>query len=174
VGAVHKGIVNLLLTHQPSQAMSLLSGIFKPKKKKFLAKCTLSGEPVEPGDGFLLTTAQVIASKKYWDGKMTEPETMAYTISYFKHNDTMAARMRQMIFEKFSTMEKPWLISDSYIQLFEVDKRQAKELAQKWWESEGQFIPDNSGPASERMSEERFLQIQEYAVRQAGSQRISA
>jgi hypothetical protein len=154
--------------------MTFLSQLFKPKKKKFTATCTLSGEPIEPGYGYLLTTSQVVASKRYWDGKMTEPETMAYTLSFFKNNDPMAERMRTMIFEKFSGVNTPWLISDSYIGWFDVDKLEARDMANKWWEAEGQFVPEQSGPANEQMPEDDFHSIRDYAIRQAGSHRISA
>ncbi len=32
-----------------------------------------------------------------------------------------------MIFEKYASVEKPWIISDSVINYFEVDKSTAKE-----------------------------------------------
>lgn len=47
--------------------------------------------------------------------------------------------MRSLIFEKYSSVEKPWMVSDSCIGLFDVDKALARERAKKWWESNGSF-----------------------------------
>lgn len=153
--------------------MSFLNSLFGKKKKQFKAQCSISKEPVEQGFGYLLTTAQVVQSKKFWDNIMTEPETMSYTISHFKENDNMATKMRQMIFEKHSTVEKPWIVSDSYIHLFEVDKAESKQNAKMWWEKEGDFNPENTGTAEATLDEGTFKTVKEYAVMEAGKERVA-
>lgn len=75
---------------------------------------------------------------------MTEPETMSYTLSHFK-NQTSGTQMRSMIFEKYATIAKPWIVSDSIINYFKVDKAEARENAKKWWEAEGNFLPSDMG-----------------------------
>ena len=119
----------------------------QPSAKPVNMLCPITKEPIEEGFGFMLTTAQIVASKKYWDMVMTEPETMSYTVSHFK-NQSSGTQMRNMIFEKYSSIEKPWMISDSCINLFDVDKQSARENAKKWWANEGNYHPDNSGPAA--------------------------
>src|SRR5579859_2532509 len=104
--------------------MALLS-IFGKKKKEFKASCKITREPLEKGFGYLLTTAQIITSKKYWDLVMTEPETLSYTISHFQ-NQQSGTQMRSMIFEKYASVTQPWMISDSIINYFDVDKTQAR------------------------------------------------
>lgn len=153
--------------------MSLLTSLFGKKKKSFKAQCDISKEPVEKGYGYLLTTAQIVSSKKFWDNIMTEPETMSYTVSHFKQHDEMATRMRQMIFEKYSTVEKPWIVSDSYIHLFEVDKSESRNNARQWWENEGNFIPAETGPAADTLDESDYKSIQHYAVMEAGRERVA-
>ncbi len=65
-----------------------------------------------------------MTSKKYWDMVMTEPETLSYSVSHFKNQES-GTHMRRLIFEKYSSVEKPWMISDSCINLFDnVDKKQ--------------------------------------------------
>jgi hypothetical protein len=145
----------------------------KNKKKEFKAKCPITKEPIERGFGYLLTTSQVVASKKFWDMVMTEPETLSYTVSHFK-NQQSGTQMRNLIFEKHSSVEKPWMISDSCINLFEnVDKKEARELAKKWWEAEGGFAPDNAGPAVQKMEADNFRQLKDYAVLEAGRARVA-
>lgn len=155
--------------------MTFIDKLFgKEKKKELKARCPITKEPIEKGYGYLLTTAQVVSSKKYWDMVMTEPETLSYTISHFK-NDESGTRIRSLIFEKYSTIEKPWMISDSCINLFEsIDKGAARENAKRWWENEGVFAPENSGTAANSLDAETYKNWKDYAVLEAGRARISA
>jgi hypothetical protein len=58
--------------------MAFLDKLLGKKKKPVLkAKCPITKESIDEGFGFMLTTAQVVTSKKYWDMVMTEPETMS-------------------------------------------------------------------------------------------------
>jgi hypothetical protein len=54
----------------------------KEKKKELKARCPITKEAIEKGYGYLITTADVVSSRKYWDMIMTEPETLSYTISH--------------------------------------------------------------------------------------------
>lgn len=152
--------------------MAFFEKLLGKKKPELKARCPITREPIEIGYGYLLTTAQIVSSKKYWDMIMTEPETMSYTVSHFK-NDSMGTQMRSMIFEKYSTISKAWMISDSCINLFEtVDKKEAREHAKKWWENGGDFQPVNSGPASEALDSELFHEYRNYAIQEAGRGRV--
>ncbi|MEJ1238508.1 hypothetical protein WBG78_10275 [Chryseolinea sp. T2] len=152
--------------------MAFLDKLLGKKKKTSLkAKCPITKEPIEEGFGFMLTTAQIVASKKFWDMVMTEPETMSYTVSHFK-NQSSGTQMRNMIFEKHSGVEKPWMISDSCINLFDVDKQSARENAKKWWANEGNFNPANSGPAAAALDAQTFKSLKDYAVLEAGRTRV--
>ncbi|NJM26251.1 MAG: hypothetical protein HC859_12920 [Bacteroidia bacterium] len=154
--------------------MALMEKLFGKKKKAMKAQCPITKEPIESGFGYLLTTSQVVSSRKYWDMVMTEPETMSYTVSHFKNQES-GTRMRSLIFEKYSSVEKPWMISDSCINLFEsVDKAEAKARAKKWWETEGSFKPDDTGAAANAMDPKDFESFRDYAILEAGRNRISA
>lgn len=152
--------------------MAFIDKLFgKPKKKELKAKCPITKESIEAGFGYMLTTSQVISSKKYWDMVMTEPETLSYTVSHFK-NQQSGTQMRNLIFEKHSTVDKAWMISDSCINLFDVDKVSARANAKKWWESEGSFSPVESGSAVETLDAESYNALKEYAVLEAGRSRV--
>jgi hypothetical protein len=148
--------------------MALLDTLFGKKKKEFRATCPITKEPLEKGFGYLLTTAQVVASKKYWDLIMTEPETMSYTVSHF-HNQPSGTQMRSMIFEKYASVTKPWIVSDSVIGYFNVDKQAARENARKWWDTEGNFAPDDASPALDPTA---FQTWKNYAVLEAGREKV--
>ena len=66
--------------------MALFNSLFGKKKKVLRATCPITKEPIEKGFGYLLTTAQIVASKKYWDMIMTEPEMLSYTQQHFTNN----------------------------------------------------------------------------------------
>lgn len=152
--------------------MAFLEKLLGKKKPELKARCPITRESIEQGYGYLLTTSQIVSSRKYWDMIMTEPETMSYTVSHFK-NQPLGTQMRNMIFEKYSTIEKPWMISDSCINLFEsINKTEARENAKKWWENGGQFEPANSGPAISALDSASFKNWKEYAVLEAGRTRI--
>lgn len=141
-----------------------LTGIGKPALK---SRCPITRETIEPGFGYLLTTAQVISSRKFWDVVMTEPETLSYTLAHFG-NDTSGTHMRSLIFEKHSSATGPWLISDTCIGWFDIDRKHAREMAQQWWHNGGKFIPDNSGTAVETLSPEKLNYWKTYAILEAG------
>ncbi|MFZ5999510.1 MAG: hypothetical protein ACOYW3_03310 [Bacteroidota bacterium] len=151
--------------------MALLDTLFGKKKKELKAACTITKEPIEKGFGFMLTTAQVVTSKKYWDMIMTEPETMSYTVSHFK-NQSSGTQMRSMIFEKYASISKPWMVSDSIIGYFDVDKSKAKENAKKWWETEGTFVPSETGSASDKLDAGTYKTWKDYAILEAGRDRV--
>jgi hypothetical protein len=152
--------------------MAILDSLFGKKKKEFKASCAITKEPIERGYGYLLTTGQIVASKKYWDMIMTEPETMSYTLSHFK-NQPSGTQMRNMIFDKYATVGKAWLVSDSIINYFDVDKAAARVEAKKWWESDGQYVPANVGSAADAMEPSAYDAVKEYAVMQAGKERAN-
>ena len=153
--------------------MAFLEKLLGKKKPELKARCPITKEQIENGFGYLLTTAQVIASRKYWDMVMTEPETLSYSVSHFR-NQQSGTQMRNLIFEKYSNIEKPWMISDSCINLFEnIDRKSAREYAKKWWETAGNFTPENSGPAASALEPNTFQLVKDYAVLEAGRSRIA-
>ncbi len=149
-----------------------LFGFGKKKKKKPARSCDLEGSLLEFGEGYLLTSAQIIKSKRFWDNKMIEPETLAYSKAHFNKNDEMGTKMRTMIFQKYSTKDQPWLVGDGQVNQFEVDKEEAREFARQWWDSEFQFTPPNAGPASENMDAAEFEEYKEYAIMRAGEEQL--
>ena len=152
--------------------MALLDNLFGKKKKTLRAQCPITKETIDKDYCYLLTTAQVVTSKKYWDMVMTEPETLSYTISHFK-NQPEGTQMRGMIFEKYASISKPWIVSPSVIGYFDVDKQQAKEAARQWWLQEGDYEPEANGPAAEHLTPTAFENFKAYAILEAGKARVS-
>ena len=150
--------------------MTLLNRLFR-KKKEFKAKCAITSEPLENGFGYLLTTSDIVASKKYWDMVMSEPETLSYTISHFK-SQSSGTQMRSLIFDKYANVENPWIISDSVIDYFDIDKEVSRKNALQWWSQEGDFQPVNTGPAKTKMEVNEFTKWKNYAILEAARDRV--
>lgn len=144
------------------------------KKKKFKASCDLSGSPLQRESAYLVSTAQIISSKKFWDNIMTEPDTMTYTEAHFKKGDQTATNIRGMIFKKYANTDKAWAISDSHLHLFEIDEPIAKEVANLWWDSEGKEIPTELQNSLAQMDEKSLEAIKVYAVQEAGRRMVKA
>ncbi len=152
--------------------MTFIDKLLGKKKKAKNAKCPITKEAIEEGYGYMLTTSQVVSSKKYWDMVMTEPETLSYTMSHFKNQES-GTRMRSLIFEKYSSIEEAWVVSDSCISLFEeINKDKAKEEAKKWWQTAGSYSPSHSGKALEQLDPKQYESFKEYAILEAGRERI--
>jgi hypothetical protein len=147
----------------------------KNKKKDFKAVCDLSRQPLEKASSYLLTTAELISSKKFWDNKMTEPDTMTYTVAHFKNSDPTAMNIRKMIFEKYSKEDKTWVISDSEIHLFDdVDLERSKKDADQWWENEGDYVPEGHEQSLQKLGNDTLEEIKSYAIMEAGRKQVPA
>ena len=151
--------------------MGLLD-VFKKKKKK-VSKCDLTGTMVEYGEGRLLTTDQVVSSRKFWESIMTDQDAMAYTINHFKNKDESATQMRSIIFEKYAEREDPWIVSEDCLRTYGIEAENSKEYADQWWQSEGSFKPPTSGNAKKTLSPDVYEEIRHYAIWKAGESRVA-
>ncbi|NJN41089.1 MAG: hypothetical protein HC811_01405 [Flammeovirgaceae bacterium] len=102
---------------------------------------------------------------------MSEPDTLSYTISHFK-SQASGTQMRSLIFDKYASIENPWIVSDSVIDYFDIDKETSKKNALEWWSHEGEFQPTNTGPAKVKMETGEFTKWKNYAVLEAARDRV--
>jgi hypothetical protein len=150
--------------------MCRIINLIRVRKARKVVRCPITREIIDPDGGYLLTTAQVVRSEKFWDQTMTEPETLAFTLAHF-NNDTTGTHMRSLIFEKHSTQAGPWLISETCIDLFAVNRMVARSNARRWWERKGDYVPEGSGPAPEIMPPDELQVWKQYAVLEAGREK---
>lgn len=122
----------------------------------------------------MLTTAEIVSSKKFWDHKMTEPDTMSYTISHFKNGDQTSTNMRKMIFQKYANEDKPWIVSDSQIHLFDIDEDLAKSRGDQYWDSKGEEVPAEVANSLDSLGKDAFEEYKAYAIMYAGKDRAKA
>ena len=145
--------------------------IFKTKKKR-TAICALTNTPLQEGEGRLVTTSEVIVSKKFWESIMTEPEAMAYTINYFKKNDANAIMMRNAIFSKYADRSEPWIVSEDCLQTYGIVSSLNGAEVKDWWSSLGEYRPENSGKAIDVLPEHAYNEAKQYALTEAGRSRV--
>lgn len=146
--------------------MAFSLNIFK-KKKKPGTQCGICKSRMEFDEGSILTSSQIVTSNSFWDKLMVEPETLSYTKAHFESQDATATKMRQMIFNKYSEKDKPWVVCDSCVEMFDVDD-EVKNHAKMWWESDKTFRPPSCGKASEQMDASDYKTVKTYAVMHAG------
>lgn len=150
--------------------MGLLN-LFSKKKKKTVP-CALTGTPLQDGEGRLVTTSEVVVSKKFWESIMTDPDAMAYTINHFTKQDKQATMMRNAIFEKYADREEPWVVSEDCLQTYDIQTSLNGTDIKRWWETDGTFKPEGSGKAKNVLPTEEFEAIRQYAVMSAGESRV--
>ena len=152
--------------------MGLLN-LFKKKKQKPV-QCALTGTMIQSGEGSLVTTSEVVVSKKFWESIMTEPDSMSYTINHFTKKDKQATMMRNAIFEKYADREGPWVVSEDCIQTYGIVTALNGADILKWWETEGGYKPEGSGKAKQVLSPEKYEEVRHFAVMAAGESRVPA
>lgn len=95
--------------------------------------CDICNQEVRAGTGYALTTKQVVTNPKYWE----------YA---FGHQWAYLGEMHEFLGEKMEGVEAlagtvstqasnrtPWLVCDKCIDIFQVDRTRAQELAKKLW-----------------------------------------
>jgi len=153
--------------------MGLFDVFKKDKKKKKASKCAITGMMLQYGEGRLLTTSQVVTSKRFWESIMTDPEAMAYTINHFKNKDKSATQMRSIIFEKYAERKDPWIVAEDCLMTYGIEADKSEEYAILWWESEGTYAPPNNGSAKAQLNPAQFEEVKNYAVWKAGESRVA-
>lgn len=146
-------------------------GLFFNEKQKNVRTrtCDCCSKSVEsPTATYLLTPAQVVKSRKYWDYLMTSPEMYELSKRHFVNKDANATKQRGMIVVPLIQNSSPWCICEKCIDKFDVDKSIAKKYSiQK--EENINFIPPNCGSAESVLPKDEYLQEMIYILSHAGS-----
>jgi len=152
--------------------MGFITNIFNKKPKPAAAQCSICKSHLESKEGYALTTSQVVVSKKFWDHKMVEPETLSYTTQHFKAKDENATNMRRIIFEKTAEKDITWITCDTCVKHFDVSLDVSRKLADEWWEEGRAHKIPNTGKALDYLSVSEYEKIRNYATMDAGASLI--
>lgn len=90
------------------------------------ASCDICGAMIDKPDGYQLTTQQVVRSPRFWRDyyERNRQEFVAMGIS--SYDDLRLSPKRATGAEEIAGEEAPWLVCKRCIQLFDVDRAQAK------------------------------------------------
>jgi hypothetical protein len=146
----------------------MLSGIKKRKAEPRRCVCQTTGEPLSEQDGYIITTSQLIASKKFWDMRMTDSDTLSYTLQHFRDRDQSATSIRRRVFEKYASEPGFLIVSSKVIGLFDVDQSRARKLAQVWWKVAQCDFLDQFGHEIQPLTVDEFEKYRAYAIIYAG------
>ena len=104
---------------------------------------------------------------------MTEPDTMAYTINYFKSKDPTAKLIRNAIFEKYAEKEKVWIVSEDCIQTYDIDASLNGIHIKEWWQKGGSLEVADSGKAKDVLSAKDYNKAKKFAIEVAGIRKVT-
>lgn len=108
--------------------------------------CDICQSAIPKSSGFLLTTRQVVSAHSFWldyyerhSSEFKEMNVNSY------HEFTKNASLRGTSVWLMCGQQNPWLICETCIDIFDVNKSKAKEHALSWWRSGKSLSPEDSG-----------------------------
>ena len=113
------------------------------KKPSRRGRCDVCDKEMNFEDGYILTTTQVTTSEAYWEFAFTHQ--WSYIHSFDPEGNTIAMLVRQQ-----GGQRTGWLLCESCIRLFNVDRNAAKEYTRSALNlaDPGKYIPPGGGPAN--------------------------
>jgi|GEM_PF-4765091 len=117
-----------------------------------MGKCDVCNADMNNGEGYILTTRQVVASEDYWDGTLAMAASMVKSLS----GDTGDVFL-QMGVQQTCAQSTGWMVCESCISRFpKVDRNTARGYAMEFWSrgAQGSYKPPGGGaiPPSEAMN----------------------
>ncbi len=109
--------------------------------------CDICNRRVERPFGYLLITGQVVRSPEFWKHYYSDHRTELAKVGIRDYEEFRRhAVIREQVVKMFAGQSNAWMVCDSCINKFDVDIVQARQHAERWWESEKKFVPPGSGP----------------------------
>ena len=110
--------------------------------------CDVCGAGLSAPSGHLLVTREVVREPKYWEHYYRKHEAEFALLgvrSYeaFKNNPDL----REMCAKTLAGQSTPWMVCESCVDMFGVDRQAAHRYAEQWWQSGGTFAPPGVGRA---------------------------
>ena len=103
--------------------------------------CDVCNRDVAKGEGFLLTTDQVVRTPRYWEYAFN------HEWSYYGQIDP-EGRSLALTVRKQVGQDSAWLICEEQIDLFDIDKAQLRSHCGQWWSTGQRYSPPGTGPGS--------------------------
>ena len=111
--------------------------------------CDVCGVDVRLPDGYCLTTTQIVSAPGQWRQYYTMHKEEMASLGMESYEEFCR---QQPIFQTIfmiAANATPWMVCESCIEMFDVDKTVAHEYVKKWYESDGSFVlPSGAAPHS--------------------------
>jgi hypothetical protein len=102
--------------------------------------CDVCDKLLEEQEGYLLTPREVLTTPGYWQKIFCDHDSIQR--AFGKANVLSKAELAS----RLAGQSAPWMVCDDCINIFSVDRDQAKTHALKWYASDRMYAPPGSGP----------------------------
>jgi len=110
--------------------------------------CDICSSAVMKGKGYLLTTADVVGSPRYWKKYFDRHQAQFKAMGIEAYEAFLGnAVLRFSCAKMVAGQQLPWLVCCNCIDMFSINREQASEHAEMWWKTGFTFTPPQSGPA---------------------------
>ena len=139
--------------------------------------CDICGAALSSPSGYLLVTREVVGEPRYWQHYYRQHAAEFALLgvrSYeaFKDNRDL----RAMCTKTLAGQSTPWMVCESCIGMFGVDRQATHRYAEEWWQSGGTFAPPGVGRAplsAVNMDEARPASLRPTARHEGFLQRLT-
>lgn len=110
--------------------------------------CDICTQGIFRPSGYMLTTRDVVGTPAYWKHYCQYHRSDLAGMGVSSFDDFCGNQhVRTSCAEALAGQSTPWLLCEQCIQMFTVDRDQARSHARRWWESGRKYSPPGSGPA---------------------------
>ncbi len=110
--------------------------------------CDTCGAQLHSPDGYLLVTREVVGEPRYWQHYYRQHEAEFALVGVQSYEAFRSNQgLRAMSARTLAGQSTAWIVCDSCIGMFSVNRQAAHRFAEQWWESGGKFAPPGVGRA---------------------------
>jgi len=110
--------------------------------------CDICSQKVFRPNGYLLTTREVVGTPTYWQHYCQHHRSELAGMGVSSFDDFCRnSVVRSSCAEALARQSTPWIVCERCIQMFTVDRDQARSYGKQWWESGRKYSPPGTGPA---------------------------
>lgn len=110
--------------------------------------CDICSAVILAPEGYLLVTREVVGEPTYWQHFYRQHEAEFGLMGVRSYEGFRShSGLRALYSKNFAMQSTPWLVCETCIGMFPVDRPAAHRYAEQWWESGGAFAPPGTGAA---------------------------
>lgn len=91
-----------------------------------MGRCDVCNCPLNASDGYLLTTREIVTNSDYWY------ICFRVSIEIKGHPYSAVKSMASRILTRTASNDTPWMLCDTCVDMFPIDRNAARKKARKW------------------------------------------